>query len=78
MNLAAFEHTGQGLAWLFANPIALLVILAVFWFVSLQIWPKKKCPRCKAAGFRSGWIGVRECGRCGGSGLVPRMFSGKK
>lgn len=77
MILAEFEHTDEGLAFLFNNPIVFVIIAAILWWVSLQIWPEKKCPRCKGTGYRNGLIGVRRCGMCTGSGLTPRMFSGK-
>jgi hypothetical protein len=73
MNLAQFEHTDEGLAWMFDNPLALLAIGAVLWWVSLRIWPAKLCKRCKGSGYRSGLIGARVCGKCGGGGLVKRV-----
>lgn len=79
MNLAQFEHTDDGLAWIFQAigwlivhwPIGLLV-LGMLWWIGLQVWPAKVCPRCEGAGFRKGLIGVRTCGRCDGGGLLRR------
>ena len=59
--------------------IAVLIGLAlVVWWLSLIVYPWKKCARCKGGGKKFNPLSLgrqnthRNCGRCGGSGRLPR------
>jgi hypothetical protein len=59
--------------------IVLALVLLVGWWLSVKLFPYRRCPRCKGTGNLGGGIlgGVRPCGRCGSTGLLPRLGSGR-
>lgn len=70
------DSVARGLDWFFTNlPGSLVIILFVLYMLSWMVWPKRKCPRCRAVGARFGPMTLaRKCGRCKGSGLINRII----
>lgn len=69
------DEVFRGLEWFFENlPGSLIIVLFVMYMLSWVVWPKRKCPRCKAVGARFWGNLARPCGRCKGSGLVNRII----
>lgn len=53
--------------------IAALAVVGGLWYISLQIWPEKKCSRCNGQGSHGPFSLRRSCRNCEGSGRVPRI-----
>ena len=50
----------------------------VAWFLSVQIWWRKPCPRCDDSPRLFDWASAanwRPCPACEGRGWVPRLFA---
>lgn len=61
------------LAWL-----AGLGLIWALWALSMWVFPAKRCSRCKGNGSWGPGLLRRGCGKCGGTGRVPRVGSGRR
>jgi len=55
--------------------LVIAAIGAVSYYVSLRLWPYRRCRRCDGGGRNAGSNAKRfgRCGRCGGSGRELRL-----
>lgn len=55
-----------------------LVLVWLLWALSISVFPAKRCSRCKGNGSWGPGLLRRGCGKCSGTGRVPRVGSGRR